>query len=100
MHIHNVYFWLADGLSEDDLAAFEQGLDSLTKDPAAIGGHYGRPADIHREVVERSYTYGLVVIFEDMAAHDAYQESEVHLKFLREHRSKWTKLVVYDIEAR
>ena len=100
MHIHNVYFWLDEAVSEADLAAFEQGLDALIKDPAARGGHYGPPADTHRDVVERSYSYGLVVIFDDLAAHDAYQVGEVHAEFVEQHLSKWTKVVVHDIETR
>ena len=76
-----------------------RGSNSLTKDPAAKGGHYGAPADTHRGVVERSYSYGLIVIFEDLASHDAYQAGEVHQRFLDEHRSKWTKAVVYDVQT-
>jgi hypothetical protein len=100
MFIHNVYFWLDQGLDQADLIAFEQGLDSLTKDRAAKAGHYGPPADTHRDVVERSYSYGLLVVFENMAAHDAYQAGEVHQRFLEEHRSQWTKAAVFDTEAR
>jgi hypothetical protein len=100
MHIHNVYFWLDEGLDDSDRAAFEQGLDSLTKDPAARGGHYGPPADTHRDVVERSYSYGLVLIFENLAAHNAYQVGEVHQQFVDQHLPKWTKAVVHDIETR
>ena len=85
MHIHNVYFWLDETLDNEARTAFEQGLDSLIKDPAARGGHYGPPAGTDRDVVERSYTYGLVVIFDDLAGHDAYQAGEVHRRFLDAH---------------
>ena len=35
MHIHNVYFWLKDGLDDEALASFEQCLDALAHDPLA-----------------------------------------------------------------
>ncbi|GIK42166.1 MAG: hypothetical protein BroJett011_59990 [Chloroflexota bacterium] len=99
MHAHNVYFWLKNGLAPGDLNAFEQGLKALTLDPAVKSGYYGRPADTHREVVENSYSYGLLLLFDDLAAHDQYQAGAVHLKFVEAHASKWARVVVHDIET-
>ena len=99
MFIHNVFFWLKPGLGDEDVALFAQGLDTLTHDPAAKGGHYGRPAATERGVVDNSYTFGLVVIFEDLAGHDAYQEGAVHLDFLAAHAEKWERVLVYDVET-
>jgi hypothetical protein len=65
MHVHNVYFWLKDGLESQALAAFAKGLNALTHDPAVKSGYYGKPAGTHRDVVENSYTYGLVLAFDD-----------------------------------
>jgi hypothetical protein len=99
MHIHNVYFWLEDKTARQTLAAFELGLAALTRDPAVTAGYFGPPANTHRDVVENSYNYGLVLIFGDIAAHDRYQVGEVHQKFLADHRAKWKKVVVYDVET-
>ncbi len=99
MHAHNVYFWLKNDLAPGDLSAFEQGLQALTNDPAVKSGYYGRPADTRREVVENSYTYGLLLLFDDLAAHDRYQAGAVHLKFVEAHASKWARVVVHDIET-
>jgi hypothetical protein len=99
MHIHNVCFWLEDNLSHQAVAAFEQGLAALTRDPAVNTGYFGQPANTHRDVVENSYTYGLVLIFDSITAHDQYQVGEVHQKFIADHRPKWKKVVVYDIET-
>ena len=99
MFIHNVYFWLKPGLSDEDLSSFAQGLDTLTHDPAAKGGHCGKPAATDRGVVDNSYTYGLIVVFEDLAAHDRYQEGAVHLDFLAAHADKWERVVVSDVET-
>ena len=100
MHVHNVYFWLKQDLDNQAIAAFEQGLEALAKDPAIKSGYYGKPANTERDVVENSYTYGLVFVFDDLAAHDQYQTGEVHLKFVEDHLSKWERVVVYDIEVR
>jgi hypothetical protein len=97
MFIHNVYFWLKDGASEADATALAQGLESLVHDPAARGGHYGVPAATEREVVDSSYDFGLVLVFEDQAGHDRYQVGEVHKAFLAAHAEKWARVQVYDI---
>jgi len=99
MHVHNIYFWLKDGVEDQALAAFENGLSALTHDPAAISGYYGKPADTHRDVVENTYTYGLVLAFDDLAAHDQYQVRAAHLKFVEDHASKWDRVVVHDIQT-
>jgi hypothetical protein len=99
MHIHNVYFWLERDLDIKALTSFEEGLSSLCHDPAANSGYFGKPAKTDRDVVENSYTYGLVLIFEDLTAHDRYQSGLVHDKFISEHMTKWIRAVVHDIEV-
>lgn len=95
MHIHNVYFWLEGGKAD---AEFEAGLKLLSEDENVRSGYYGRPAATDRDVVENSYTYGLVLTFDDLAGHDAYQAGNNHQLFLDGNMSKWNKVVVYDIE--
>ena len=72
MHVHNVYFWLKQDLDREAVAAFEQGLAELARDPEIKSGYFGRPAGTERDVVENSYDYGLVFAFEDRAAHDRH----------------------------
>lgn len=99
MHIHNVYFWLTDGLEASDIAAFEKGVASLCKDSAVQLGWYGPPAKTDRDVIENSYSYGMVLVFENLAAHDQYQVGAVHLKFVADHSAKWDRVVVHDVAA-
>ena len=99
MHIHSVYFWLPEALSSADLAEFEQGLVALCADTAVSQGYYGRAADIDRAVVDSSYTFGLILIFDDMQAHDHYQVGPVHSAFLRQNASKWTRILVTDLQT-
>jgi hypothetical protein len=100
MHIHNVYFWLKDDLDPEEVAAFEKGLMSLCYESNVDTGHYGKPADTNRSVVDNSFNFGLMLIFPDTAAHDRYQhESHVHDNFIEENNHKWERVTVYDILA-
>lgn len=100
MHIHNVYFWLKSDLDTNSKTSFEDGLNSLCNDSNTKYGHFGKPADTHRDVVDNSYSYSLVLFFEDLTAHDRYQTSSpVHEKFIEDHLSKWERVVVYDVEV-
>ena len=50
-------------------------------------------------MIESSYSYGLVLYFDDITAHDVYQDSDVHQGFLATHKDKWTAVKVIDIET-
>jgi hypothetical protein len=99
MHIHNVYFWLKNDLESQASDDFEQGLSALTRDPNVKTGYYGKPADTRRDVVEYTYTYALVLVFDDLAAHDRYQAGAVHLKFVEDNASKWERVDVFDVQT-
>ena len=99
MHIHNVYIWLKKDLEDQDLAAFEQAIKTLARDPLIKNSYFGKPADTHRDDVENTYTYGLVFMFGDLADHERYQVGRPHLQFLEEQESKWECIIVYDIET-
>lgn len=99
MQVHSVYFWLKEGLGDEEIAVFIQGLDALTGNPDVKSGYYGKPADIQRDIVESSYSYGLVLVFDDMAGHDRYQVSEGHKEFLATNVPKFSKVLAYDIET-
>lgn len=99
MHIHNVFVWLKDNLDSQELARFEQGLNALVNDAPAKSGYYGKPSGTDRDVIENSYSYGLVLVFDNLAGHDAYQTGAVHQKFVDDHASKWERIVVYDIQT-
>lgn len=98
MIVHTVFFWLKDGLSADDRSLFEKELRSLTAISSVAGGYCGVPASTDRPVIDRSYSYGLTVLFKDMAGHDAYQVDPIHKKFLADCGSMWTKVLVYDFQ--
>jgi hypothetical protein len=100
MHSHNVYFWLKEGLSNSALDEFEKGLDTLKKTTMVLSGYYGKPANTNRSVVDNSYSYGLSLLFKDTADHNLYQADPIHLAFVDKNATKWTRVLVYDIETK
>lgn len=96
MLVHTVYFWLKPELDSEAVMSFEEGLESLTKIPSVRHGYWGRPAATDRPVIDRTYTYGLAVVFENMDGHDAYQVDPSHKAFLERFSAKWLKVVIYD----
>jgi hypothetical protein len=96
MFVHAVYFWLRDDLSLEEKATFVQGVHSLTGIETVQHGYVGVPADTDRPIIDRSYSYALVLVFPDREAHDRYQSHPTHDRF-REHCSTfWSRVVIYD----
>jgi hypothetical protein len=95
---HHVLFWLKADTTEDQKAAFRKGLESLEKIETVTQFHVGTPAPIERAVVDITYTFSLVLFFEDLAGHDVYQVHELHKAFLDEFRSLFEKVVIYDAQ--
>lgn len=95
--IHSVFFWLKEDLSAADKAAYLAGVESL-RGVASVKEMYVGPVapTEERGVVDNSYSTALIVHFDDVAGHDAYQIDPIHLKFVEDHKDKWTKVVVYD----
>ena len=96
MFVHSVYFWLRDDLTPAERARFVDGARSLTTIETVQHGMLGTPASTNREIIDRSYSYALVVMFADEAAHDAYQVDPVHDRFRETCGGSWKKIVIYD----
>lgn len=96
MHVHNVYFWLK---ADEPNESFEAGLSALAQDPNVRASYFGRPADTARDVVENTYTYGLVLVFDNVSDHDAYQAGQAHIEFLDAHLESWDRVIVHDIDT-
>lgn len=98
MFVHCVYFWLKPVLSDSEKQTFLKGLDSMTKIHSVRYGWYGKPAATDRPVIDHTYSYGLVVVFDNEAGHDAYQSDPVHDAF-RGLKDLWTNVRIYDFET-
>lgn len=100
MLIHSVYFWLKDDLCEAKKQAFYDGLLELSKIPTVVQLYVGKPAKTEkRPVIDDTYTYGIVVVFNDKEGHDSYQVHQIHKNFLAEFSSFWDRVLVYDFEC-
>lgn len=97
--IHTVYFWLADGLTAADRAAFVAGAKALGAAPTVSACYVGAPARTPaRDVTDHSFDYSLHLHFTSVADHDAYQTDPVHLKFVADHAAKFATVRVYDTQ--
>lgn len=97
MFVHSVYFWLKPDLAPEQLSLFVERATALTTLPSVKQGWVGKPAATDRPVIDRTYSYGLVVVFEDEAGHDDYQVHPIHDAF-RELHDFWTAVKIYDFE--
>ena len=98
MLVHAVYFWLKPETSAADIRLFREKVEALLKIPTVSHGWVGKPAATARPVIDSSYSFALVVVFQDMAAHDAYQVHPVHDDFRDSTSRLWNLVKVYDSE--
>ncbi|GAA1499782.1 hypothetical protein GCM10009827_003440 [Dactylosporangium maewongense] len=99
MFIHSVYFTLRPDLTQAEHDTFLAGARSLLTIGSVLGGHLGRPAGTDRPVIDRAYSYGLVLTFADEAAHDAYQADPVHDAFRTGCGALWSAVRIFDVDA-
>ena len=99
MFVHMVFFWLKDEYkNEQQQAAFRKGVESLLTCSSVHSGYVGTPASTDRPIIDTSYDLSLVVILEDLEAHDAYQVDQIHLNFIDGFKDYWEKVVIYDAD--
>ncbi len=97
MLIHSVFFWLKPETSPAQREAMRQGLLSLGAVKSAVSVHVGTPAALpERPTRDSSYAFALTVLFNDIAAHDAYQIDPLHKAFIQEFSALWLRVQVYD----
>jgi len=96
MFTHHVLFWLKSDITATQKEAFLKGLQSLEGIETIQQMFIGTPAPIDRNVVDKSYTFSLLVLFEDIEAHNIYQTHAIHLAFLSQFKVFFEKVVIYD----
>jgi hypothetical protein len=98
--VHNVYFLLNDRSPAAKEALLAACRKHLPNHPGIVFFACGMLAEeLQREVNDRDFDVGLHVIFKDQAAHDHYQVSEDHHRFINENRANWKKVRVFDSVA-
>jgi hypothetical protein len=98
MFVHCVYFWLKPDLSEADLKSFHGGIESLGEIETVAHLWTGTPADTDRPIIDKTYSFGLIVVFENLADHDVYQDHEIHLAFVKKFETFWERVHIYDLD--
>lgn len=98
MLVHSVYFWLKEEANQNLKNEFASDLKGLSKITSVRHLFVGRPSSTNRPVIDRTYTYALTVIFDDLAGHDQYQNDPLHLAFVKKHSGAWSKVLIYDAE--
>src|SRR4051794_33667568 len=94
---HNVYFALNDR-SEAARTRLVQACNKyLAPHPGIVFFGAGvLAAELNREVNDRDFDVSLHVVFTDQKAHDQYQTTAEHLKFIDENKANWKRVRVFD----
>ncbi len=96
---HNVYFWLDSTLADEQRAAFEDGLRALFRIEAVAAGSFGKAAATPaRPVTRNDFDYALVLEFDSVAQHDAYQIHPGHEAFVKAFSPWFREVRVFDTQ--
>jgi len=98
MFVHSVYFWLKPDLTDDEKAKYQDGMQALGTISTVKQCIIAPPADTDRPIIDNSYSYALIVIFDDKAGHDAYQVDPIHDQFRDDCGAFWERVQIYDAE--
>ena len=94
---HCVYFTLKDSSPENRQALLDDCNTYLRRPDGVVSLHAGlRVEDLTRPVNDGDFDVSLVVVFDDRAAHDVYQDHPEHLTFIERNKETWQTVRVFD----
>ena len=100
MLAHNVYFSLNDNSTDAINKLISACKKYLSGHPGSVFFSVGKlAAELARPVNDLDFDVALQVVFEDLAAHDQYQQAERHLTFIAENKGNWKKVRVFDVNV-
>jgi hypothetical protein len=95
--VHHVFFWLKNPGSKEDQQKLVEGVKSLAKIETVRQLHVGIPASTEkRDVVDNSYAVSELMLFDDVAGQNVYQDHPLHKEFIAKYSYLWEKVIVYD----
>lgn len=95
--MHYVLFWLREDLSEQERNGFVKFFEELKRIPGIKSLSYGPAAETNpRPVVDNSFSYNLVVVFDSLKDVGVYENHPIHLEAIKNFSHLWTKVVVHD----
>jgi hypothetical protein len=99
MLVHTVYFWLKPELTDAQRTEFRGGVETLRGIDVVEAVYVGSPAGTaKRPVIDDSYSVALTVLCRDVAAQNTYQVHPIHLAFVENFKTFWTRVQIYDAE--
>ena len=97
---HNVYFWMNNPDDAEEATKLAAGIKTLAKVKMVKGFRLGKPASTtDRDVIDSSYSYHLMLLFDHADDQNAYQVDPIHEKFVETCSGLWKKVVVYDSDT-
>ncbi|MHC5096183.1 MAG: Dabb family protein [Planctomycetota bacterium] len=97
MFAHNVYFTLKDSSQEQVDTLVAECHRYLKDHPGVVFFAAGTVSPEHdRPVNVRDFDVSLHVIFDSVAAQDAYQMAADHLTFIERNKGNWKQVRVFD----
>ena len=95
--IHQVYFWLKNPSSQQDLDKLLDGLETLRAIETVRQMYVGVPASTEkRSVIDGSYSASELIFFDSIQDEKVYQDHPIHQKFIADCSHLWEKVIVYD----
>ena len=96
--VHHVFFWLKDPKDKKDYDKLLAGLKGLGRIEQIKMSHIGLPSvnNFDKPVTDASYSFSVLLIFDNKADEEKYLVHPLHKKFIDDHKNLWSKVVVYD----
>ena len=96
--VHDVYFLLHDRIAGGPAAAPRRlpPTPARPRRASSSSAAASSPSRSTRDVNDRDWDVGLHIVFRDLAAHDAYQDSGPHQQFIAENKATWKNVRVFD----
>lgn len=97
--VHYVLFWLREELTPKEVEDFKGFFEELKRIPGIKSLSYGKPAASNpRPVVDNTFSYNLLVTFDNLKDLGVYENHPIHLEAIKNYSHNWTKVVVHDSE--
>ena len=97
---HNVYFWMKNPDNTEEADKLAAGIKTLADIKLVKGFRLGKPASTtSRDVVDATFSYHLMLLFNNTEDQNAYQTDPTHEKFVEECSGLWDRVVVYDSDT-
>lgn len=94
---HMVFFTLKDASEPARLKMVEDCREYLDGQPGVLHFSAGmRGEEFDRPVNDAVFHVALHVVFENKAAHDAYQSAPRHIEFIERNKANWEQVRVFD----